>query len=78
MWSLIEYCSPHSGISDLSRFWLFCLDPIIHSQRPLAYLAFQSFDVQRTWWRLFEKRVVCTKLDVYVFMHALFISFILL
>ena len=28
-------------------FWLYC------SQRFLNYLAFQSFDIERTWWRLF-------------------------
>ena len=33
----------------------------------LNYLAFQSFDFECTWWRLFHKRVVCTKLDIYVF-----------
>ena len=31
------------------------------------YLVFESFDFVRTWWRLFQKRVVCTKLDIYVF-----------
>lgn len=31
-----------------------------------AYLAFQSFDYQRTGWWLFQKCVVCTKLDFYV------------
>ena len=31
------------------------------------YLAFQSFDFDRTWWRLFQKRVVRTKFDIYVF-----------
>ena len=31
------------------------------------YLAFQSFDFVRTWWRLFQKRVVRTKFDIYVF-----------
>ena len=29
-------------------------------------MAFQSFDFERTWWRLFQKRVVCTKFDIYV------------
>jgi len=24
--------------------------------------------IERTWWRLFQKRVVCTKFDFYVFM----------
>ena len=33
----------------------------------LNYLAFQSFDFEHTWWRLFQKRVVRTKLDINVF-----------
>jgi hypothetical protein len=28
--------------------------------------AFQSFDLERTWWRLIQKRVVRTKFDIYV------------
>jgi hypothetical protein len=43
--------------------------------RPLCFIApktinsfaFQSFDLERTWWRLFEKCVVRTKFDIYVF-----------
>ena len=30
-------------------------------------MAFQSFDFECTWWRLFQKRVVRTKFDIYVF-----------
>jgi hypothetical protein len=30
-------------------------------------LPFQSFDYERTWWRLFQKRAVRTKFDIYVF-----------
>jgi hypothetical protein len=30
-------------------------------------LVFQYFNFERTWWRLFQKRVVHTKLDIYVF-----------
>jgi hypothetical protein len=30
------------------------------------YLAFKQFGFERTWWRLFQKRVVRTKLDIYV------------
>ena len=33
----------------------------------LNYLASQSFDFERTWWILFQKRVVRTKFDIYVF-----------
>ena len=35
--------------------------------KTLIYLAFQSFDFERTWWMLFQKRVVRTKLDSYGF-----------
>jgi hypothetical protein len=37
----------------------------------LNNLAFQSFDFERTWWRLFQKRVVRTKFDIYVFINKL-------
>ena len=39
--------------------WYTCI------QRLLNYLAFQSFDFERTRWKLFQKRVVHTKLDIY-------------
>ena len=41
----------HSWIGDLSRFWLSCLDPLVL----LLHLTSQSFDFERTWWRLFQK-----------------------
>ena len=40
------------------------------SQTLLNYLAFQSFDFKCTWWRLFQTRLVCTKLDTYVFISC--------
>jgi len=36
-------------------------------QRLFNYLAFQLFDYERTWWRLFQKRVMRTKFDIYIF-----------
>ena len=38
--------------------------------KTLNYLAFQSFHIEHTWWRLFKKRVLRTKLDVYVFIEC--------
>ena len=38
------------------------------------YLAFQSFYFERTWWRLFQKLVVRTKFDIYVFMIQTYIQ----
>ena len=37
----------------------------------LNYLSLQPFDRERIWWRLFQKRVVCTKLDIYVFILSI-------
>ena len=56
-------------IGDLiSRFCLSRLDPLVLLLPiTLNYLAFQSFDFQCTWWRLFQKRVMRTKFDIYVF-----------
>ena len=34
-------------------------------------LAFQSFGVERTWWRLFQKRAMRTKFDTYYFIYKL-------
>jgi hypothetical protein len=34
----------------------------------LNYLAFQPFNFERTWWRLFQKHVVCPKFDIYSFL----------
>jgi hypothetical protein len=51
--------------------WLFrtWYDKLARKQsgRGNNYLAFQSFDIESTWRRLFQKRVVRTKFDVYVF-----------
>jgi hypothetical protein len=39
----------------------------LQAQSLLNCLAFKYFDFENTWWRLFQKGVVCTELDVYVF-----------
>jgi len=33
----------------------------------LNYLAFQSFNYRRTWWRLFQKRAMCTNLEIIIY-----------
>jgi hypothetical protein len=35
-------------------------------QTLLNYLNFQYFNIEHTWWRLFEKCIVCTRFDIYV------------
>ena len=42
----------------------------------LNYLAFQSFDLECIWWRLFQKRAVCTRLDIYIFQGGQRMSYI--
>jgi hypothetical protein len=45
--------------------WLSCLDYL--GFYLLFHLAFQSFDLDRTWSMLFLKGVVRTKLDIFVY-----------
>jgi hypothetical protein len=33
----------------------------------ISHLAFQSFDFERTWWMLLQKRVVRTKFNIYIY-----------
>jgi len=40
---------------------------LYYFQTPLYDLSFQSFDFERRWGRLFQKRVMRTKFDIYVF-----------
>jgi len=46
---------------------LVTLNVFFIDQKTLNYLAFQSFYFKRTWWRLWQKLVVCATLDIYVF-----------
>jgi hypothetical protein len=46
---------------EMVGYWIFLFAKI------LIYLAFQYFDIKRIWWGLPLKCVVCTKLDIYVF-----------
>ena len=39
--------------------------------KSLNYLAFQLSILSVTWWKLFQKRVVRTKFDIYVFVSAM-------
>jgi hypothetical protein len=57
-----------TGLSNLDcmplRFSLMFIAPKI-----LNHLAFQFFDFERTSWRLFQKRLVRTQFDIYVFIR---------
>ena len=49
-------------------FWISCLEAFgCIAPKTLNHLAFQSSDFERTWWRLFQKRVLYTKCDIFVF-----------
>ena len=65
-WTII-----HPLLRDWALTWLLlkCVVLVsLHcSQRLLNYLAFKYVDLECTWWRLFQKHGVRTKLDIYVF-----------
>ena len=42
---------------------------------PKTYLVSQHVDLERTWWRLFQRHVVRTKFDIYVFIMVFNKSF---
>ena len=44
------------------------------SQRLLNYLALKYFGFERTWWRLFKKRIVHTEFNVYLFLFFIFLE----
>ena len=46
-----------------------CLGPLVSLLPKLDII----FDFERNWWRLFQKRVVRTKFDIYVFIYGLII-----
>ena len=62
-----------SDIGDLNQFWLvILLSPFgFIAPKNLNYLAFKSFDFEHTWWSLFQKRVMRTKFDIYIFIITL-------
>jgi len=35
---------------------------------PSLHYTLKLYDLELTWWRLFQKRVVCTNFDIYVFL----------
>ena len=43
---------------------------IYFSHIVLHYLSFQHFDYEPTWCKLFQKRVVCNKFEIYVFIYC--------
>ena len=56
-----QSCSALQNFSWRPCIWCTC------SQRFLNYSVFQSFDIERrTWWRLLQKHVMHTNLDIYV------------
>jgi hypothetical protein len=56
----------------MNMFWVHI---VVILFRPFGFIAlkalycldFQFIDFERTWWKLFQKRVVSTKFEIYVF-----------
>ena len=61
---------PQSQVTFI-RFWLSCKNPLIYLL-PESFIVF--VDLELTWWRLFQKRVVRTDLDIYVYIIFCIIS----
>ena len=52
----------------LGRFWLLCFGPLVFLiPKRFHYLGFQSFDFKHAWWRLFQRIIMSTKLNLCVF-----------
>ena len=45
--------------------------PFFLLPKTFQLFGFQSFEIDRTWWRLFQKCVMRTKLDMYVSIHCM-------
>ena len=54
-----------------SKFWTFIIYLLL-TFIIFLYLVFQSFDIECTWWKLFQKHVVHTNFDIYVFIVFLY------
>jgi hypothetical protein len=57
--------------------WSICLDPLVYLL-PKAfqnYLAFKSLNLGCTWWKIFQKRVERSKLDIYVLVEWIYLGF---
>jgi hypothetical protein len=48
----------------LVNFAILCMPFGFIAPKTLNHLAFQCFDFERTWWRLFQKRVVRTECEI--------------
>jgi hypothetical protein len=55
--------TPPSVITNLCRFWLSYLNSLL--PKLFKFIRFPIYWFERTWWRLFQKRVLSTKLDIY-------------
>ena len=49
----------------VNAFRLYCLGPLVYLPKNVLY--FQSFDYERALWMLFQKPIVYTKFNIYVF-----------
>ena len=62
---------PQAG--DLNRFCRSCLGPSVYLLAKLFKLfGFPTFWLWATWWRLYQARLVRTKLDIYFFIETMY------
>ena len=70
VFSSLQSCANIFSLLEKESLFLLLLWFIIYIRVSL------QFDFQLTWWRLFRKRGVCTKFDIYVFIHYTIYNFI--
>jgi len=63
LWGYYPPSSQSAMIGDLRRVWLSCLGSLVF----LLPITFTLFGFYRTWWWLFQGRVVRTKFNIYIF-----------
>ena len=71
---MITYFTP-TNIGGLSWFWLSRLSPLLlllYCYQNFKLFDFPFFWYYRIWWRLFQKRLVRTTFDIYVFIIVIF------
>ena len=69
-WKKTSFLFPSNIITGDHRGLGICCFFGFLASKDFNYLAFKYFDFEGTRWRLFQKRVVCTKLDIYVFISV--------
>jgi hypothetical protein len=83
---MVKYCNEKVEV-EYTSLWSICepVNVIIvktkillpPGQTLLNYLSFLYFEIERTLWKLLQKRIVRTKFDIYVFLLHIYASLLI-